>query len=63
MATSKVITINHEKYYEYLVTVPEYTAMHMVKIDSNEGIVIRDAIAQAVIKFTIPIVITKVSHS
>ena len=63
MATSKVVTINHEKYYEYSVVIPEYKTKHFVKIDSNTDIVIRDAIALAVVTLTIPILITKVSHS
>ena len=63
MATSKVVTINHEKYYEYEVLVPEYKTKHLVKIDSNEHIVIRDSIAQAITNYTIPIIITKVSHN
>ena len=63
MATSKVVTINHEKYYEYEVLVPEYKTKHLVKIDSNEHIVIKEAIAEAVINGKLPIVITKVSHN
>ena len=63
MATSKIIFIDNEQYYEYSVVIPEYKTNHLVKIDSNTDIVIRDAIAHAVVTFTIPILITKVSHS
>lgn len=63
MPPSKVITIDNEKYYEYEVLVSEYKTKHLVKIDSNEHIVIKEAIAEAVISSKIPIIITKVSHN
>ena len=63
MPPSKIVTIHHERYYEYEVLVPAYKTTHLVRIDSNEGIVIRDAIAQAITNGKIPIIITKVSHN
>ena len=63
MAISKFIPVNHDEYDEYAVVIEKYTTIHKVNKNSNAEIIIRHAIAAAIISIKIPIIITKVSHN